>query len=158
MVNPRAIALHLAAWVREELDAQKQLLAVLDEQAAAAKGRDLDRLERAGELLQEHGNKGAVRARRRDRLLGELASQWSVPRSALTLASVAERLGSDGEELQGLRKRLRAGTAEVLLHTRKVGVLVAALGRVTREVVQVLLTDEDGSPLHNGGGLVDAEA
>lgn len=158
MRDPRSVALHLAAWAREERAAQEEAVLVLRDQERAVRARDLDALEAASRRLEELGRRGALRARRRDRRLADLARIWSVPASALTLGSVAERLGSDGAELAELRGALRQGAAELLRVTRRVGALVAAFRRVAGEVVELLLTDEDGTPLHAGGGLVDAEA
>jgi hypothetical protein len=158
MRQPRAIALHLGAWAQDELAAQQLLLERLAEQEAAVTARDLAGVENCGEQLAQLSRKGAKRARRRGVLLGELAQAWQVPAGALTLGSVVERLGPDGAQLAELRVQLREGAAQVLRATRRTGHLVNAFRRLSKDVIELLLTDEDGSPLHNGGALVDAEA
>ena len=157
MRSATGIALHLVAWAREECAAQEEALAVLEQQELAVRGRNLTAVNEAAEKMRELGPRGATRGRRRDQLLGQLAQVWNVPREALTLGSVVERLGKDAGELGELRIKLRHSTSQVLRATRRVGVLVTALRRISGDVIEVLLTDEDGSPLHEGGALVDAE-
>lgn len=157
MRDPHSLALHLAQWSRDERDAQLASLDLLEEQERAVRARDLDAVEAVGEQLRAQGARGATRARRRDQLLGELAAIWGVPRTALSLGSVAERLGKDDAGLAELRVELRHVAARVLRTSRRVAVLVNTFRRVSREVVEMLLTDEDGTPLHQGGGLVNEE-
>jgi hypothetical protein len=157
MRDAQGISLHLAAWARDERAAQEQTLEVLEEQERAVRARDLGAVDAAVERLRLIGERGAARGRRRDQLLSDLAQAWDVPRAALTLGSVVERLGDDGAALAELRRELRQGAAQVLRASRRVAVLVSTLRRVSGEVIEMLLTDEDGTPLHGGGALVDAE-
>ncbi|MDA1264114.1 MAG: flagellar export chaperone FlgN [Planctomycetota bacterium] len=158
MRDPRAIALHLCAWAREELEGQQAALALLERQERAVRDRDLAGMETVSAELGKFAAKGQSRAKRRNHLLGMLAGIWQVPQRALTLGSVVERLGTDGKQLAQLRQELRDGAAQVMRTMRKVGALVAAFRRVTGDVVELLLTDEDGTSLTTGGALVDAEA
>ncbi len=158
MRDPRSIALHLEAWGREELDAQARTLELLEDQEQAALEHDLESVQATSAAMEALGSQGTARARRRDSLLAELAAVWNVPPSALTLASVSERLGAAGQALRALRTELRSTTAAVLRHARRVGLLLCAHRRIAGEVVELLLTDEQGRPLHGGGALVDAEA
>ena len=157
MRDPKGIAMHLTAWAREECEAQAHALQVLEAQERAVRSRDLPAVEAASDDVRALGPRGMARARRRDQLLGQLAKAWEVPREALTLGSVVERLGDDAEELRQLRQELRDRASEVLRASRRVGVLVSAFRRVSGEVVEMLLTEEGGAPLHEGGSLVDAE-
>ena len=158
MRDPRAIAMHLCAWAREELEAQQATLDVLERQEQAVRERDLDGVEMTSIAFERLTARAQSRTKRRGQLLRLLADVWQVPVGALTLGSVAERLGPNGQELAGLRQELRDGAAEVLRRNRQVGALVATFRRVAGEVVELLLTDEDGTSLTTGGALVDAEA
>lgn len=158
MRDERTLAVHLAAWAKDEVAAQQQLLAALERQEEAVRVRDHGAIESAGEELERLSGTGATRARRRDFLLGQLAELWQVPRSVLTLGSVIERLGPKGELLVDLRAELRDGAALVLKKSRRVAALVNAFRRLSNEVVELLLTDEEGTPLHQGGTLIHVEA
>ena len=138
-------------------EAQEQALKVLEAQEHAVRSRDLQAVEAASDEVRALGPRGMVRARRRDQLLGQLAKAWEVPREALTLGSVVERLGDDARELSELRLELRDRSSKVLRASRRVGVLVSVFRRVSGEVVEMLLMEDGCAPLHEGGSLVDAE-
>lgn len=157
MRDPKGIAMHLTAWAREECEAQEQTLKVLEAQERAVRSRDLQAVEAASDEVRALGPRGMARARRRDQLLGHLAKAWEVPREALTLGSVVERLGDDAKELSQLRQELRDSSSKVLRASRRVGVLVREFRRVSGEVVEMLLTGDGSAPLHEGGSLIDAE-
>ena len=72
--------------------------------------------------------------------------------------SIAERFGSNAERLLELRDQLEEVTRETQRLGRKVGALIGVHRRVTRDVLETLLTDENGNPMNDEGTLVDARA
>ena len=75
----------------------------------------------------------------------------------LTLTSIAERLGPEGEAILQVRGALRDSAARVAREGRRLGRLLSVHRQLARETIEILLTDEHGNPLHDEGTLVDAE-
>ncbi len=148
---------HLLGWARDELASQERLSTILQLQEEATVAHDVTRVDEQTAAIQEELKRAPGRAQRRERLVRALATHWNVPASVLTLTSIAERLGPEGEAILQVRSDLRDSAARVAREGRRLGRLLAVHRQLARETIEILLTDEHGNPLHDEGTLVDAE-
>ena len=151
----------LAAWAKDEAEAQARLLALLNTQEdAVRRGHTLD-VRASGEALERELPSGAERERRRSQVIAELARAMRVPAGTLTLSSIAERAEAAGEDVTTLRKQrdeLRSNVAAVVRTGRRIAALARYHQDVLADLMQVLSSSgmEDHAP--RDGVLVDAEA
>jgi hypothetical protein len=149
----------LESWAIEELGAQRRTLERLQQQHAALRDGDPTALEARGREIDGESAAGIERAARRSALLRLLGVQWGVDPKSLTLASVAERCGREGERLARLRSDLRRAAAATARALRGNVRAARAHQRAWGEILSGLLSSaSSASDLHAGGQLVDAEA
>ncbi|QDU86550.1 hypothetical protein Pla163_37010 [Planctomycetes bacterium Pla163] len=153
-MNPRSLLPRLEAWAQEELGVQQRLEAALiahEQQLGSGSPEDVEASLRG---LQGLDARGAARRRELDRTLRELAAAWGLAAGTLTLGSVAERFGPDGEGLGRLRVQLRAACEAVQARSRR----VALVARQQREIVRLALDTVLGPQGLDGerGVLVDS--
>ena len=151
----------LQAWAKDELEAQRRILAVLEAQEDAIRRGETAEVRSCGEDLERELPGGATRERQRSEVLSELARAFGVPAHALTLSSIAERAEAAGEDVTGLR-RLRDELRDCVAAVVKTGRRIAALARYHQDVLGDLLqvisrSGTEGQVLRDGA-LVDAEA
>lgn len=153
----------LESYLQEELDAQRRVCECLTAQRdellrstpAAARGF-VDRLE--AQLA-----KAPARAQRRHDLVRRLATQFGVATGTLTLSSIVERLGTQGERLARMANELREATRECAVATRKLAALSRLHARLNDEILDAVLALRGGGanrasdPFPAPGALVDAE-
>lgn len=155
--DSRRLCNRLLAAVREDVAAHERVLKLLQQQEQAVTRPSDPEFLRATEALELELERLPFRKGQRDRTLKDLGRAFGVEPSALTLGSIAERLGSAGAPLALERTRLR----DVILEVQKVNRRVAALIRmhrdVTREILNAVLGGADGSAPLDGGTLIDAE-
>lgn len=144
----------LEACLQEEKGVQGRLLALLEAQEKAALAGDGDALVITGDDLERELAGETTRERRRRELLAGFAAAFGVPARILTLSSIVERLGSEGERLGRLRAELRETLLAVRGKSKRVAVIARGHQDVLRDVLRVLLGDSS----ETGGVLVDAEA
>jgi len=154
----RARVLHLEAWAREELAAQRNVHAGLVGQAEGLRRHDLRALEVASLRLAAEADRAPARAVRRDRIVAGLAEELEVPAGLVTLGSLIERLGPLAGELPDLRAELRAVTGEVAKAARAVRRVARVLRDVQREILGALLGNGAAQPWSEEGTLLNAEA
>jgi len=151
----------LLAAVREDIAAHERILEILAEQEASVRRPADERFQEATAALERELSRVPQRKIRRDRVLKGLAEHFGVAASALTIGSVVERLserpGEGDSALARDRERLRELAIEVKRCNRRVATLVRLHRQVTRELIQVVLGPSDGSDVHAGGSLIDAE-
>lgn len=159
----------LLAAVREDIAAHERILEILAEQEASVRRPADERFQEATAALERELSRVPQRKIRRDRALKGLAEHFGVAASALTIGSIVERLreapgeglgeglGDDDSALARDRERLRELAIEVKRSNRRVATLVRIHRQVTRELIQVVLGPSDGSDVHAGGSLIDAE-
>jgi len=148
---------HLLGWARDELASQGRLAALLVLQEEAAVAHDVQQVEEQTAALKSELGRAPRRAERRGTVIRALAAHWNVPASQLTLTSIAERLGTEGEPLLQVRSDLREMAAQVARRGRRLARLLSVHRQLARETIELLLTDEQGNPLEDEGILVDAE-
>lgn len=149
---------HLEAHLQDELAAQERTLALLDAEEQALRGRDPHLvLERTTALERELAT-GVGRARRREELLARLGALWRVPAATLTLSSIAERAGAEGERIRRLRGELRERVAKVVKLARRVATLARTHQRFFSDVLQSLFAAIGAGDVRQNGSLLDAEA
>jgi hypothetical protein len=148
---------HLLGWARDELASQGRLSALLELQELAAVAHDVEQVKEHTAALQAELGRAPRRAERRGTVIQALASHWNVSAGQLTLTSIAERLGPEGDPLRQVRSDLRDMAARVARQVRRLGRLLSVHRQLARETIEILLTDEKGNPLHDEGTLVDAE-
>ena len=148
---------HLLGWARDELASQGRIAALLARQEEAAVAHDVRRVEEATAAIQAELGRAPRRAERRGTVIQALATRWKVPAGQLTLTSIAERLGPEGQPLLQVRTDLRDMAAQLARQGRRLGRLLSVHRQLARETIEILLTDEHGNPLHDEGTLVDAE-
>jgi hypothetical protein len=148
----------LEAHLQEELAAQERTLELLAREEEALLGRDPALvLERTTNLEQELRT-GGERSRRRSEIVAALGALWNVPPAALTLSSIAQRAGPEGERVQRMRTELREKTAQSLKRARRVGSLARTHQRFFSDVLQTLFGESGVGEVFTGGRLLDAEA
>lgn len=147
--------LKLEAYLQEEKGAQGRLLALLEAQEKAVVEGDTSALEITGAELEQELAGEPRRERRRREILNEIGRALGVPVGILTVRSLAERLGPDGERLMRLRDELR----EALVAVRRKSGRVAAIARGQRDIVRDVMCLLFGEPDEAGrGALVNTEA
>lgn len=151
----------LQAWAKDELEAQRRLLALLERQEEAIRAGSTAGVRSSGEELELELPGGAQRERARSKVIAELARAFGVPGHVLTLSSIVERGEANGEDVTGLRRlrdELRACVATVV----KTGRRIASLARYHQEVLSDLMHVLSSSGMENqapgDGALIDAEA
>lgn len=147
----------LIAAVREDIAAHERILEILGEQEASVRRPADERFQEATAALERELSRVPQRKIRRDRALKGLAAHFGVTSTALTIGSIVERLGDENSALARDRQRLRELAEEVKRCNRRVATLVRLHRQVTRELIQVVLGPSDGSDVHAGGSLIDAE-
>jgi len=151
----------LAAWAKEEVEAQARLLELLKSQEEAVRLGRTDDVRASGEALERELPGGALRERKRTRVIGELARALGLPATALTLSSIVERAEAAGEDVSTLRK-LRDDLRTTVAAVVKTGRRIAALARYHQDVLTDLMgvLTSSGMEQHapGDGALVDAEA
>jgi hypothetical protein len=147
----------LEANLREELAAQVELLELLRRQEAAVVARTPDELVEVTSRIESALSAAAARRLRREPILRKVAELVQAAPSALTLRSIAERLGDEGVRLRGLREELREATSRVVRQNRRVAAVVGLHRRLNQEVLELVLAEEDSNPFERTGALVDAE-
>ena len=157
MKNLDSMNLHLCAVVRDDLVGQERLFLALDAQEAAVENHDPEALEVATTQVSNELEASALRSTKRGRLLQSFADQFGVAGGSVTLGSVAARLGEAGQQLGELRLELRDLAQRVVDKNRRVAALVAMHRHVTNEILENVLADDDGNPVHERGVLLDAE-
>lgn len=149
---------HLSKQVEEELEAQRTLAALLEDQEAAIVAGEPTAIVQAGRAVEEAMATAGQRARRRDVLLEGFANLWGVQPGTLTFSSVIERAGGSTEGLAKVRDDLRAATAEVMRRARRIRTLASAHQRLTLDILEMLFGAETEGNISDGGVLVNAEA
>jgi len=147
----------LEGLLRRELSGQAALLELLRRQEAAVISRTPEPLAEVTECIERELASAAAHRLEREPVMQRLAGLLGVAPTALTLGSLIERLGEDGQRLQPLRDELRDMTAKVVRHNRRVAALVGLHRRLNQEVLEHLLAQDDSNPLERSGALVDAE-
>jgi hypothetical protein len=148
----------LEACLVEELGAQRRVLARLEAQQAALRAGDPAALDARGREIEADVDSSLQRAQVRAALLRLLAAEWRVDSRTLTLGSIAERAGGEGQRLQRLRGDLRRASAATARALRRNARAARAHQRAWGEVLEgVLSAAVEGDP-GAGGRLVDAEA
>lgn len=151
-------ALHrLVASVREDIAAHERIAEILGRQESSVRRPSSDEFTRATADLQAELGGAPARTARRDRALSGVAGVLGVPPFATTLGSVVLRAGDRGTALAQDRERLRELADEVDRRGRRVATLVRLHRQVARDLLQVVLGQEDGEDVHAGGSLIDAE-
>ena len=151
----------LAAWAKDESEAQARLLTLLTAQEDAVRRGHTADVRISGEALERELPGGAEREHRRSRVIAELARALRVPAETLTLSSIAERAGAAGADVTTLRKQrdeLRSNVAAVVRTGRRIAALARYHQDVLADLMHVLSSSgmEDHAP--QDGALVDAEA
>ena len=148
----------LEAYVQEEIGAQGRTLALLGAQEDALRSRDPHKITSSTQQLERELSSAPRRAQRRQELLAAFARAWDLAPCTLTLSSVVDRAGEEGERLARQRNELRAVTANVARQSRRVAAIARYHESFATDVLQVLIAVDGGAPFEAGGVLVDAEA
>ena len=146
------------AWAQSELGAQKRLKALLTEQERATIENDTEALTTSTEQIERElaGEPGRARARRE--FAEALGAAWGIDHRALTLRSISERAGDEGQRLSGMREDLEATAREVSLSGRRLAALARLHRGVYAQVIQVLAGPGADGADSEDGLLVRAEA
>lgn len=148
----------LEAWVQEEAGAQMRLLELLRRQRAALCASRRDGVEKAALAVEATMAERDARDRRRDDLIGAFARHFDVDPAALTVGSIAERLGDNGVRLAQMRAQLRTKTIEVQREGRIVAVLVRQNRALLREVIECVVGTAEAGVSDDGARILDARA
>lgn len=148
----------LGGYVQDEVSARRRTLRLLEEQEAGIQANDPRATAEAVRKLDREMSTNTARVRRRQQLLGDLATAWNVPADLLSLGSIIERGGSAAAHIVPLRDELRSITAQVIQKNRLLSSLIGMHRRVIRDVIEYVLEDERGAVMHGSGTLIDAEA
>ncbi len=154
----RRIANLLEANVRAELKLRRAMLELVVAQERAVLDDRRDDLDAALRELEVLLARAAEPAAGRSRLLAQLGALWRIDARALTLGSVALRLGEHGRTLGELRGELREVLATLARRNRRLGALIALQRRIVRDVVGAVLGQPSGESLRDAGTVLCAEA
>jgi hypothetical protein len=154
----QSLSNHLLASLQGELAVQRRLLELVVAQREAVLERRPEAVEAATARLRAELERATARRTARSQAVGRLARHWGVSAAALTLASIAERLGARGAALRELRVELRGVGLELEREGRRLAMLLRYQRAFVQEVLQTLLGDEHDNPVHDGGTLVDTSA
>ncbi len=163
-MNVESLLHHLAANLDDEIRGQRRLRDHLIFQRSAIDTGSARELERAVRTLGEETEAAGRRAAVRTRVMRAIAQAWSVPASAMTIASIVERAGSRaGRVLAERRTELRAAIEEARREARRTSALARIHGGLFQDVIDTLLgttgpIEPDRARERRVGGLVDAEA
>ncbi|MBI5432619.1 MAG: flagellar export chaperone FlgN [Planctomycetes bacterium] len=158
MKELKTLLRRLEAHLQDEIAAQERTLALLADEQTALCGRDPALVLERTTALERELQGGVARARRRDEILTALGSLWGVPAATLTLTSIAERAGPEGERVLRMRGELRERSAKSVKLARRVGALARTHQRFFSDVLQALFGELGATDARVGGRLVDAEA
>jgi hypothetical protein len=154
-VTLAALAIHVEAWLQEELGAQRSLLDVLARIEAAARAGSSAELERSGRELATLLSGAGARDARRGALLAKLAAALELAAGGVTLSRLFARLAEERIETARLES-MRAELFDVARSVVGTGRRVAAVAQYHRglleELCRLFLV---GAP-DAGGQLVDA--
>ena len=153
----RRLCNRLLVSVREDVAAHERVLALLEQQEATITRPSDSQFSEATDALEQELERLPFRKGQRDRTLKQLGVAFGVEPSALTLGSIAERLGAAGAPLAIERVRLREAISKVQKVNRRVAALIRMHREVTREILDVVLGDGSGQTPLEGGTLIDAE-
>lgn len=157
-VRLRRITNRLLVSVREDVAAHVRVKELLGAQETTVTRPSDPAFRDATEALEKELERLPFRSAQRDRHLKDLGAALGVQATTLTLASAAERLGSElGAPLLIERQRLIEVVDEVSQANRRVAALIRVHREVTREILNVVLGDGSGSEVREGGTLIDAE-
>lgn len=146
------------AWAQEEQGAQLRLLAAIEAHEATLSGNDPDAIEASlGKLRTALEGESSRTARRRE-WLATLGQHWGVDPGTLTLGSVVERAGADGERLARQRIELQAVARKVAAGARRVSLVARTQRSVVGEILGVLTGVDPTSDVESRGSLVHLEA
>ncbi len=157
-MNLRSLANHLEACLVNEIESKRAALQWIEQLELTLGGYDAEGFEGSVQKGASLPGVDERNAKRRKKLIGELAAAWGVPEGTLTLGSIARRLGADGERLDALREELRDLVGTVLKRRRRLSSLIGLHRRVNTELMQLILGCESEEQVHEGGSLVNAEA
>lgn len=154
----RALAQRLQAWLQEELGAVQRLRDLLLAEERAIRAADAAALADAARRVEEEMRGGAARERRRAELVRAFGRALEVDPRALSVTSIALRLGEGTPEAEGVL-RLRAELRPVAADVARLGRRIASLARYHEgffaELMGTLLGVEAGRTTE-GGALIDA--
>ena len=157
-MNEQKLANQLEALLDEELSARGRTTAIINEQIETL--REKDRVA-FGECIQRMENElasNSERGQRRAQIVAALATQWGIAPTALTLSSIATRLGDAGKRIAEKRATLREVVASELWANRRLGVLMGAERRLVRDLLRSIYGEDVEKALDGAGNLVDAQA
>lgn len=158
MENLQSLMNHLEACMRDHVEAQNRMIALLQEQERSVLEERPPGVELATQALTAELRTVPERTQRRDKILARFALAWGVANGSLTLSSVADRYGEGSQRLRELRDELREATAQCMRLNRRVSSLVRLHRRVMLDVIDSLLADEENSPMKETGTLLNAQA
>jgi hypothetical protein len=157
-MSERKLANQLEALLDEELAARGRTTAILKEQIEALKLKDQEVFTDCTRRIESELTSNAERGGRRARIVAALAGQWGIAPTALTLSSIAARLGDAGERVAAKRTALREAVANELWANRRLGTLMGAERRLVRDLLRTIYGEDVEKALDGAGNLVDAEA
>jgi hypothetical protein len=151
------LAIHVEAWLQEEVGAQRALLAILERvEAAACKGSGAD-LASSGRELEACLAATSRRDARRSALFARLATALGLAPEGLTMSGLCARLAAqeiDTTRLEPMRAELRELVRSVVRSSRRLAALAQYHRGFLEELCQCLRV---GSP-SSEGHLLDARA
>ena len=153
-MSPRGILNALEAWLVDEVAGKERLVARLEEQERALGSGDSVAITEVTRRVAIEVEADVDRARRREILFARLGAHWGVAPSALTLGSIAERAGGNGDRIAELRTRVRELASEVLRRNRRITRIVHVHQSIVQETLTALVGSHD--PLAETGALFDA--
>jgi hypothetical protein len=157
MSNTTTWLRQLEACLQEELGAQSRWLTLLEAQERALLSHERETILATSSALQAEFSGASGRTRRRDELVGRLAQTWGVAAASLTLASIVERAGAEGERLRRQRGELEKVSRRVQKLARRTGSAARLHSRLSNDIVRACLATS-GADVESSGAMVNAEA
>jgi hypothetical protein len=148
----------LEANVKAELRSRARMLQLVEAQEQGVLAAERAAVDGALAELEVELTRAAAQASARTRMLADLGALWGVDPAALTLSSVAQRMGARAAGLVEARRELREQVALLARRNRRLGALVALQRRIVRDVVGAVLGDSVGDVFRSPGTVLSAEA
>jgi hypothetical protein len=153
-MNLATLAIQVEAWLQEESQAARTMLALLERTETAARSGESAELARCASELTSQLAAGGARHGRRTALTARLAAFLAVPVQGLNLAKFAARLRAerlDATRFESLRAEVRESATAVVRASRRLAAMAQYHRGLLAELCQLLQSEA-----HSGGQLVDA--
>jgi flagellar biosynthesis/type III secretory pathway chaperone len=140
--------------VEREIDVQKEIQALLDEQLDLLLHGDTKRLATVLATAEQGLEKSRELERERSALIARIAATLGVSSREVSLQMLEERIGSDAAPLAGKGAELKALLARIRERNREVGLLLRHSVLFLDDLVRAVTGHAAGAPTYTSAGTM----